>query len=515
MKENFDINDNLPIIVGVGQVVKHWNGLELNEAPNPVEIIKEAIEVALCDASDVDLKEEIDYAAIIRTFSDSLPMSYDPFGKIINMPAAVLRGLKIKPKNILYTSAGGEQPQFQVSRISEKLYNNEIELAVIAGGEVNGALKRAIKLGEKLNWASNEDFSISDNGPKTDFITEYELKNGLGLPPQTYASMEEGLRSRLKVSVADYAEYTSKILSKLSEVASKNKYAQFPKLLSPLFLSTPSMRNYRLYNNYLKWSMAQDAVNQSAAIILTTVRKAKKLSIPQDKWVYLHGYSNIEDTFVTHRPDISKSDAIRLVINKALKSSNLNANDIDYKEIYSCFPIVLILAAEVLGIDPTQECLTVTGGLPFFGGPGNNYSSHGIATLVQSLRKDRGAYGLVLANGGFMSKESSGIYSTNAPDDWSVIDNRDDQRFIDNRPCVNLLEEDCEAKIEGFCIRYNRDIPESGYIIAKNDQGRILAKIKSNNYNMLKLLSKNIDVVGKHAKFSHESGYNYIVDLNL
>ncbi len=32
---------------------------------------------------------------------------------------------------------------------------------------------------------------------------------------------------------------------------------------------------------------------------------------------------------------------------------------------------------------------------------------------------------------------------------------------------------------------------------------------------MLKLLSNDIDVIGKHAKFSHESGYNYIVDLNL
>ena len=146
MKENFDINDNLPIIVGVGQVVKQWNGLELNEAPNPVDIIKEAIEVALCDASDVGLKEEIDYAAIIRTFPDSLPMPYNPFGKIINLPAAVLQGLKIKPKNVLYTSAGGEQPQFQVSSISEKLYNSEIEFAIIAGGEVNGALKRAVKL---------------------------------------------------------------------------------------------------------------------------------------------------------------------------------------------------------------------------------------------------------------------------------------------------------------------------------------------------------------------------------
>ena len=515
MKENFDINDNLPIIVGVGQVVKQWNGLELNEAPNPVDIIKEAIEVALCDASDVGLKEEIDYAAIIRTFPDSLPMPYNPFGKIINLPAAVLQGLKIKPKNVLYTSAGGEQPQFQVSSISEKLYNSEIEFAIIAGGEVNGALKRAVKLGAKLDWASNEDFSITDNGPKTDFITEYELKNGLGLPPQTYASMEDGLRARLKMSVADYAEYTSKILSNLSEVASKNEYAQFPKHLPSSFLSIPSRSNYRLYNNYLKWSMAQDAVNQSAAIIITTVRKAKKLSIPQEKWVYLHGYSNIEDTFVTHRPDISKSDAISLVINKALKTSKLNSTDIDYKEIYSCFPIVLILAAEVLGVDPTQECLTVTGGLPFFGGPGNNYSSHGIAALVESLRKDRGAYGLVLANGGFMSKESSGIYSTKAPDDWSVIDNKDDQRFVDNRPSVNLLNEDCKAEIEGFCLKYDRDIPQSGYVIAKNDKGRILAKIKTNNHKMLKFLSGDIDVVGKTAKFSYEAGYNYIVDLNL
>ena len=44
---NTDINDNLPIIVGVGQVVKNWNGKDSNDAPNPVEIIKEAIEVAL------------------------------------------------------------------------------------------------------------------------------------------------------------------------------------------------------------------------------------------------------------------------------------------------------------------------------------------------------------------------------------------------------------------------------------------------------------------------------------
>lgn len=512
---NTDINDNLPIIVGVGQVVKNWSGKDSNDAPNPVEIIKEAIEVALSDVSDLDLREEIDYASIIRTFSDSLPMSYNPFGKIINLPAAVMQALKIKPQKVMYTSAGGEQPQLQVSKISEKLYNKEIEFAVLAGGEVNGALKKAVKSGVVLEWASDVDFKVLDNGPKIDFITEYEIKNGLGLPPQTYASMEEGLRSRLKMSISEYEKYTSKILSKLSEVASKNEYAQFPKYLSPSFLSTPSKYNYRLYNNYLKWSIAQDSVNQSSAIIITTVRKAKELSIHQDKWVYLHGYSNIDDTFVTQRPDISKSDAIDLVINKVLSISKLKARDITYRDIYSCFPIVLILAAEALEIDPIQECLTETGGLPFFGGPGNNYSSHGIAALVERLRKNRGSFGLVLANGGFMSKESAGIYSTLVPDNWSIIDNQDIQNFIDNRPVINLLNENCKANIEGFCLEYKRDIPQSGYVIAKNERGRILAKIKPNSTDILKLLATNGDVVGKTAEFSHDKGYNYIIDLYL
>jgi len=327
--------------------------------------------------------------------------------------------------------------------------------------------------------------------------------------------MEEGLRSRLKMSISEYEKYTSKILSKLSEVASKNEYAQFPKYLSPSFLSTPSKYNYRLYNNYLKWSIAQDSVNQSSAIIITTVRKAKELSIHQDKWVYLHGYSNIDDTFVTQRPDISKSDAIDLVINKVLSISKLKARDITYRDIYSCFPIVLILAAEALEIDPIQECLTETGGLPFFGGPGNNYSSHGIAALVERLRKNRGSFGLVLANGGFMSKESAGIYSTLVPDNWSIIDNQDIQNFIDNRPVINLLNENCKANIEGFCLEYKRDIPQSGYVIAKNERGRILAKIKPNSTDILKLLATNGDVVGKTAEFSHDKGYNYIIDLYL
>jgi len=65
--------------------------------------------------------------------------------------------------------------------------------------------------------------------------------------------------------------------------------------------------------------------------------------------------------------------------------------------------------------------LTLTGGLPFFGGAGNNYSAHAIAEAVQRVRSDRGSFALVGANGGWMSKYATGIYST-TPADWLAND---------------------------------------------------------------------------------------------
>jgi acetyl-CoA C-acetyltransferase len=56
--------------------------------------------------------------------------------------------------------------------------------------------------------------------------------------------------------------------------------------------------------------------------------------------------------------------------------------------------------------------LTLTGGLPYYGGPGNSYSMHGIAAMVETLRAHPSEWGLVTANGGWLSEHSVGIYST-------------------------------------------------------------------------------------------------------
>ena len=56
--------------------------------------------------------------------------------------------------------------------------------------------------------------------------------------------------------------------------------------------------------------------------------------------------------------------------------------------------------------------LTLTGGLPYYGGPGNSYSMHGIAAMIETLRAHPSEWGLVTANGGWLSEHSVGVYST-------------------------------------------------------------------------------------------------------
>ena len=86
-------------------------------------------------------------------------------------------------------------------------------------------------------------------------------------------------------------------------------------------------------------------------------------------------------------------------------------------DLYSCFPSAVQVAATELGLptgDPARP-LTVTGGLTFAGGPWNNYVTHAIATMAERMVADPGERGLVIANGGWLTKHSFGVYGTEPP----------------------------------------------------------------------------------------------------
>ncbi len=138
------------------------------------------------------------------------------------------------------------------------------------------------------------------------------------------------------------------------------------------------------------------------------------------------------------RDDLSTSPASIAAMNTALDMAGLTLDDIAFLDFYSCFPIAVFNICDAFGLradDPRG--LTVTGGLPYFGGPGNNYSMHAIAEVVDRVRSRPGTFGLVAANGGLMSKYSVGIYAT-TPTPWQAGDDARIQRELDSdRPSTS------------------------------------------------------------------------------
>ena len=502
--------DSLPIIVGVGQVVDHWDGRDLDQSSSPISLITESIKRAQADAGVFDLVEKIDTLAVVRAYTDSLRKPFDPFGKAKNFPAAVIEAASLSPKRTIYSTAGGEQPQSLVNELSEDIARGDIRMAMITGGEALATLKTALKKQLALDWSSEADADIEERGTQTDFISKYEMVNGMGLPPQTYAAMEQALRARLGMSRVQYLDYMGGICAGLCKTAQQNPYSQYPQAKSAEFLATASKDNYPICDPYLKWLIAQDAVNQASTLILTSVGYAKELGIEPDQWIYLHGYSDVKEKLVSERPDLSKSKALELAISGAISSAGIAAGDIAYRDIYSCFPIVVHLASEVLGLDPVSDQMSMTGGLSFFGGAGNNYSTHAIATVVEKLRQDRQAYGLVLANGGFMSKQSAGVYSAKTPQAWAEISSKALQTEVDAQPECKLLNEDCTAVIEAYTVRHDRNGITHAYLFARNDQGRVMAVAPADHRATMQALHKFDNPVGQTVNIIHRGGKNIL-----
>ena len=137
---------------------------------------------------------------------------------------------------------------------------------------------------------------------------------------------------------------------------------------------------------------------------------------------------------------LGRAESVALEIRSGGGEAVVSTDDIATFDLYSCFPFPVFVACEALGVsgdDPRG--LTLTGGLPYFGGPGNSYSLHAIAETVAEMREKPGRYGLVGANGGTMSKYSVGIYST-LPVDWRSDRSSERNDEIASLPTVSATE---------------------------------------------------------------------------
>ena len=463
----------MPVLVGTGQSMSQWDGKQGAEgAPSPLSLARDASKAALADAG-VDANQ-IDALTFVRIFEDSVPSAPHPHGHNTNLPGTLARDLGASPSKLIYSDVGGQSPQALANEMANRIHDGEFEVALIAGSEANRASKGARKNAVEINWADGSDLEFEDRGLGGQMLSRTEIKHGLVAPAFFYAMFENAIAAREGRSRSKQREAMAKLFQPFTKVAADNPYAQFPVERSIDFLKTPSPENYEFADPYMKWFIAQDAVNQGAAILMMSEEKADELGIAKEKRVYLHGGGEASDDFISERPRLDGSWAMDHAVGAALSQAGKSGASIKHFDLYSCFPCAVQSACQALDIDPSADTrpLTQTGGLPFFGGAGNNYSMHGLASMSDTLRADPGSFGLVLANGGWMTKEAVGVWSTTRPDEFKPVAKRakaNEKIDLENAPT--------NGTIETYTVVHGKKGPAHGVVFARTADGKRFAAV--------------------------------------
>ena len=398
-----------PVIVGVGEasgksVAAEW--------PSTVDLASAAVSEALTDSGAGEkLAGSIDCLLSTRLFHDSgLPHDC---GSPENHPDAVAKAAGLNPATLLYGDVGGQSPQKHINQLAKQVHDGKYKAVVISSGENIGTVKRARRAGHALDWNQKSDREFTDLLTSEDkMLTPYEWRQGIISMPMAYGIVENARRARLGMDRAGYAREMAELWAAFASVSVTREHANFARDWTAEELLEDDHGNYQLNDPYRRWMVAQDAVELGAAAILTTAGHAAELGIAENKMIYLHSGADASVPLISEQSDLSVSPAMESAFPKALELAELDAKNLGPMDIYSCFPVAVSLAMDALGSpDRPLSSYTLTGGLSFFGGPGNSYSTHGIVALVQALRKDGSKPGMISANGGVINKESVGIYA--------------------------------------------------------------------------------------------------------
>jgi acetyl-CoA C-acetyltransferase len=271
--------------------------------------------------------------------------------------------------------------------------------------------------------------------------------------------------------VEQHLKAMGKLFARFAAVAAANPLASRRDGFSAERLATVDDKNKWIGFPYPRLMNSNAFIDQAAAFIITSVGTARELGVPESKWVYLHGCADGHDHwYVSDRINLHSSPAIRNGAAKALAMAGKKLDDIAFFDLYSCFPSAVEIGCQEIGLSEDDlRGLTVTGGLPYFGGPGNNYVTHSISEMMRRVRGKPGSFGLVTANGNYVTKHSYGVYST-APTQgtWRREDPAKLQAELDAMPKAPFTETpQGAAKIESYTVMHGKNGPEYGVVFGR------------------------------------------------
>ena len=441
------VDPRTPCIIGVARRTWHAEDVGEEGAPEPLAMWEEVARAAAADAGRPALVGEL----------DAIELVYCQTWQYDDAVARLADRLGADPKRRYYSGIGGTTGQRLVDRIALRMLRGELDLALVGSAEALATQRAYKKRGERYPYS----FKPADKRP---FPWEsppdpVEVAHEVFQAWLTFAVFDNARRAHLRIGLDEYRAQIGAMFAPMTELAAANPDAWFRVARSAEEIVGVRPDNRMVGYPYTKYTVSVMDVDMAAALVLATHERADALGVPADERVYLRGWCYATDpVLVAMHPELWRSPAMAAASEAALSAAGAGIDDVAHLDLYSCFASSLHFACDALGIAPSDSRgLTVTGGLPYHGGPGSGYLVHSIAKMADVLRADPGSTGIVSGVGMHMTKHAFGVYSTEPA---QVIPPEEDavQAGLEatRRPHV-AAEVDGEATVIAYSVVHGRD----------------------------------------------------------
>lgn len=457
-----------PVIIGVAQRSDRTPDPEL--PVSPMDMLTDVISAAATDTG-VPVLASVDTVVTI-------PVAY---WEATNQSGALAARLGAPHARSVHTGNGGEAGVVGVNWIAREILAGRTSTAVLCGANLMRSGELAERLGRVLSWSDDAPGEPHRLDTWREGQSTLEVAAGLDRPPMVYPLFENALRAHYGRSITDHLGVIGRLMAGFTRVAAANPHAWFPVERSASELVTPAPENRMVAYPYTKYLNAILNTDQAAAVIVTSVERARELGVPEDRWVRWGGGANATEAayYVSTRPDFAATPSMLDAHLPALAEAGVGLDDVALFDFYSCFPSAVEMAIRMLGLDVDDpRGFTVTGGLPYAGGPASAYTLLSLSTMAERLRERPGDIGMVTGNGFYLTKHAASLWSTRPferrPEGWG--DRPPPSSAFPTEP-VEPVSRDGHGTVETYTVHYDRDgSPTRGVVLGRYDDGaRFLA----------------------------------------
>lgn len=397
---------NTPVIVGIG--FRQEKNDDPTQSPEAYRLMVDAARGAADDAGSRELLGRIESISVTQGLW-LYPNPGKLIGEALGCPSArsIVAGLGVLQLTPL-------------SDLCRAIAAGEQQVGLVTGGEAKyRALRSAVTQTPVTDTEQDESTPPPDlrHTSSDPVCSDLETARGLQSPIALFAIIESALRHQQGLSVEEHRDALARLYRDFSKVAATNPHAWSREAVPAEDIRDASATNAMQAFPYTARHCSQWNVNRAVAILVCSARTAAKMGIASAKWVFPVAAVEAKHVVVlAQQRRLHSHPGTVMAGERALEMAGVSTKDVTAAELYSCFPAAVQSFALDLRLE--KGCpLTVTGAMPFAGGPFNHFSLEGVARMVEVLRGDKAnaapgrRIGLVSNLSGIFGKQACALFS--------------------------------------------------------------------------------------------------------